>query len=85
MIESTDNGVDFEMQELLLQSEQRERLIAKNVGFTENPYPIRIEQLKRKREIEAKLENESDYDRFKRGQEWGKFQQQRQIDKNNLK
>jgi hypothetical protein len=79
------NGVDFEMQELLFQSEQRERLIAKNVGYTENPYPTRIEQLKRKREIEANLENESDNDRFKRSQEWCKFQQQRQIDKNNLK
>lgn len=84
MKESTDNGVDFEMENLLWEAEQRDRLIARNVGFTENNYRVQIEQLKRKREIEAKLENESDYDRFKRGQEWSKFQQQRQIDKNNL-
>lgn len=85
MKEEATNGVDFEMQELLFQSEQREKLIAKNVGYTENPYPVRIEQLKRKREIEANLESESDYDRYKRSQEWSKFQQQRQIDYNNLK
>ncbi len=85
MKESTDNGVDFEMENLLWEAEQRDRLIARNVGFTENNYRIQIEQLKRKREIEARLNGEDDYDRYKRGQEWNKYQQQRQIDKNNLK
>ena len=84
MKEEATNGVDFEMQELLFQSEQRERLIAKNVGYTENPYPTRIEQLKRKREIEARLNGEDDNDRYKRSQEWSKFQQQRQNDYNYL-
>lgn len=50
MMKEPQNGVDFEMQELIFQYEQRKRLIDLNAGFTENPYAERIEMLKRKRE-----------------------------------
>lgn len=94
MKESTDNGVDFEMQELeRLQYENlRKKYLKKAVDGYEywDYYSMNTEE----RRLRDKMQNlkyptilveEDDYDRYKRSQEWRKFQQQRQIDKNNLK
>lgn len=88
MKEEATNGVDFEMQELERMQLQR----IKDKITTTYPNGWKFENTTLLTEQEKKIyfsdwgnsNKEDDYDRLKRGQEWSKFQQQRQIDKNNL-
>lgn len=88
MIESTDNGVDFEMQELERMQLQR----IKDKITTTYPNGWKFENTTLLTEEEKKIyfsdwgnsNEEDDYDRFKRGQEWSKFQQQRKNEYNYL-
>lgn len=89
MKEEATNGVDFEMQELERMQLQR----IKDKITTTYPNGWKFENTTLLTEQEKKIyfsdwgnsNEEDDYDRYKRGQEWNKYQQQRQIDKNNLK
>jgi hypothetical protein len=89
MKEEATNGVDFEMQELerlQLQRIKDKITVTKPSGWkivnttllTEHEKKIYLNSLGNSNE-------EDDYDRYKRSNEWNKYQQQRQIDKNNLK
>lgn len=89
MKEEALNGIDFEMQELERMQLQR----IKDKITTTYPNGWKFENTTLLTEQEKKIyfsdwgnsNGEDDYDRYKRGQEWNKYQQQRQIDKNNLK
>lgn len=94
MKESTDNGVDFELQELeRLQYEKlrKKYLRTANGGYqywdyyTMEPHEQKLKDSFQNKKYPTILVEESDYDRFKRSQEWDKYQKQRQIDYNNLK
>lgn len=83
------NGVDFEMQEL--ERLQLQRIKDKITVIQPNGWKIVNTTILTEHEKKIYLNSlgnsneEDDYDRYKRGQEWNKYQQQRQIDKNNLK
>lgn len=88
MKESTDNGCDFEMQEL--ERLQLERIKDKITVTNPNGWKIVNTTLLTEHEKKIYLNSlgnsneEDDYDRFKRSNEWSKFQQQRQNDCNYL-
>lgn len=89
MKEEALNGIDFEMQEL--ERMQLQRIKDKITVMKPNGWKIINTTLLTEHEKKIYLNSlgnsneEDDYDRYKRGQEWNKYQQQRQIDKNNLK
>jgi len=76
MKDEATNGVDFEMQELLFQERRNACIKRIEQGFKEISEKYKLTD-------EEKQEDEQELN--KRSNEWSKFQQQRQIDKNNLK
>jgi hypothetical protein len=93
MKQTTDNGVDFEMQELeRLQYEnlRKKYLRTANNGYQYwDYYAMTPDEQKLKDAVQnAKyptiLVEESEFDRFKRSKEWKKSQTQRQNDYNYL-